>query len=91
MRRVSGEITPITMMIKSVFTKRYQTFLSLLVSARHEQGLSQRDLASKLNRVHSFVAKYEQGERRLDVIEFLDIATALEIDPHEILNQLVDK
>jgi transcriptional regulator with XRE-family HTH domain len=73
---------------KSVFTKRYQTFLSLLVAARHEQGLTQRDLAIKLKKVHSFVAKYEQGERRLDVIEFLDIAEALKIDPCGIIKQL---
>jgi transcriptional regulator with XRE-family HTH domain len=59
-----------------------------LVAARHEQGLTQRDLAIKLKKVHSFVAKYEQGERRLDVIEFLDIAEALKIDPCGIIKQL---
>jgi transcriptional regulator with XRE-family HTH domain len=75
-------------MTKSVFTERYQTFISLLVSARQKQGLSQRDLAMKLNKVHSFVAKYEQGERRLDVIEFLDIAEALGINPEEIIKKL---
>ena len=76
------------MMTKSVFTERYQAFISLLVSARQKQGLTQRDLATKLNKVHSFVAKYEQGERRLDVIEFLDIAEALEVNPIEIIKKL---
>ena len=76
------------MMTKSVFTERYQAFISLLVSARQKQGLTQRGLAIKLNKVHSFVAKYEQGERRLDVIEFLDIAEALEINPIEIIKKL---
>jgi transcriptional regulator with XRE-family HTH domain len=75
-------------MTKSVFTERYQTFISLLVSARQKQGLSQRDLAIKLNKVHSFVAKYEQGERRLDVIEFLDIAEALDVNPEGIIKKL---
>jgi DNA-binding transcriptional regulator YiaG len=75
-------------MTKSVFTERYQTFISLLVSARQKQGLSQRDLAIKLNKVHSFVAKYEQGERRLDVIEFLDIAEALDLNPEAIIKKL---
>jgi DNA-binding transcriptional regulator YiaG len=79
------------MVTKSVFTKRYQTFLSLLISARHERGISQRALALKLNKVHSYVAKYEQGERRLDVAEFLDIAEALDVDPHEIISKLIDK
>jgi len=75
-------------MTKSVFTERYQTFISLLVSARQKQGLTQRELAIKLSKVHSFVAKYEQGERRLDVIEFLDIATALKVDPCRIIKKL---
>lgn len=76
------------MMTKSVFTARYQTFISLLVSARQKQGLSQRDLAIKLNKVHSFVAKYEQGERRIDVVEFLDIAEALDVNPIGIIKKL---
>ena len=75
-------------MTKSVFTERYQTFISLLVSARQKQGLTQRELATRLNKVHSFVAKYEQGERRLDVIEFLDVATALKVDPCKLIKKL---
>jgi DNA-binding transcriptional regulator YiaG len=74
---------------KSVFTKRYKLFLSLLVSIREEKGLSQRELAKKLKRIHTFVSKYERGERRLDVVEFLDIAKALGADPHEIINKLI--
>lgn len=76
-------------MTKSVFTKRYKLLLSLLISTRQEKGLSQRDLAKKLKKIHTFVSKYERGERRLDVIEFLDIAKALDIDPHEIINKLL--
>jgi hypothetical protein len=36
----------------------------------------------------SFVAKYESGERRLDVIEFLGIASAIGADPVRILKAL---
>ncbi|WP_318528217.1 hypothetical protein [Mesorhizobium sp. J8] len=41
-----------------------------------------------LGRPQSFVAKYEGGERRLDVIEFLDVAAALDADPCKILSSL---
>jgi transcriptional regulator with XRE-family HTH domain len=61
----------------------------ILVSIRQEKGPSQRDLAKKLKRIHTFVSKYERGERRVDVVEFLDIAKALETDPHEIINRLI--
>jgi len=34
-------------------------------------------LAKKLGKQQSFIAKYEGGERRLDVIEFVDVVTAM--------------
>ena len=75
---------------KSVFTKRYELFLSILISLRQDKGLSQHKLAKKLKKPQSFVSKYERGERRLDVVEFLDIVKVLEADPHEIIRQLID-
>jgi len=73
---------------KSTFTRRYVRFKALLVSARHSSGLSQADVAAALGRPQSFVSKYERGERRLDVIEFLDVAQALGIDVPTFLSSL---
>jgi len=73
---------------KSVFTKQYSLFLSLLISAREDKGLSQRALSKKLKKVETYVSKYERGERRLDVIEFLEVAKALGVDPCEIIRKL---
>ncbi len=73
---------------KSVFTKRYKLFLAILISVREEKGLSQHRLAKKLKKPQSFVSKYERGERRLDVVEFLDIVKALGADEHEILRKI---
>ena len=42
-----------------------------------------RELGEKLGVIHSWVGKIEQGERRLDVIEYLRLCNALQIDPHE--------
>lgn len=44
-------------------------------------SLSMRQLAEKLDCPHSFVGKVEQGERRLDVIEFVEYCKALNTDP----------
>lgn len=63
--------------LKSVFTKEYEQLLSQLVEARKRQGLTQSDLAVKLGRIQTFVSKYERGERRLDVVEFIHVAHAL--------------
>jgi transcriptional regulator with XRE-family HTH domain len=45
-------------------------------------------LAKKLKKPQSYVSKYERGERRLDVVEFLDIAKALGTDEHEIIRKV---
>jgi len=70
-----------TAVAKSVFTKKYDQFRQLLIQARKAAGMTQLELAAKLSRPQSFVSKFERGERRLDVIEFLDIARALGFDP----------
>jgi len=75
-------------MTKSVFTTRYDQFRCLLATARKDTGITQVDLARRLSRPQSFVSKFERGERRLDVIEFLDVAAALGIDPIEFLSRL---
>ena len=75
-------------MPKSLFSPQYERFRALLVQARKGAGLTQRDLALRLNQPQSFVSKYENGERRLDLIEFLDVAAALKIDAASFIDAL---
>jgi len=76
-------------MTKSVFTARYGLMLQLLASLREDQGLSQRALSEKLKKHKTFVSKYESGERRIDVVEFLEIVQVLKADPHKIIRKLM--
>lgn len=75
-------------MTDSVHTTRYHRFRDILTKARQAQELSQEALAEKLGCVQTFVSKYERGERRLDIVEFLDVAEALGIDPSKVIRQL---
>lgn len=75
-------------MQKSLRTPRQQFLLSLLVEARKAKGLTQADVAAALGKPQSFVAKYENGERRIDVVEFVDIAAALGVSTVAILKQI---
>ncbi len=68
-------------MTKSVFSEGYRLFRELLREARKKAGLTQARLSTRLGRPQSYVAKYEQGERRIDVVEFLEIAEALRLRP----------
>jgi transcriptional regulator with XRE-family HTH domain len=61
---------------KSAFGRKYRQIRGLLTEAGLRAGLTQTALARKLGRHQSFVSKFENGERRLDVIEFLDVARA---------------
>ena len=75
-------------MTKSVHTKDYDLFLDLLVKARKDASMTQAEVASKLRRPQSYVSKYESGERRLDVVEFLDLARVIGFDPARLIKNL---
>jgi len=61
----------------------------ILIQARNAAGLTQAKLAERLRRPQSFVSKYERGERRLDIGEFIEVAGALGIDPVSVVADLV--
>jgi ribosome-binding protein aMBF1 (putative translation factor) len=67
---------------------RYGTFQRALIEARQTNNLTQSDVACRLGKPQSYVSKYESGERRLDVIEFVEVCAALNIKPIEILERL---
>jgi transcriptional regulator with XRE-family HTH domain len=71
-----------------VRTDAQKRFRELLVEARKDADLTQAELSLRLNRPQSFVSKYERGERRLDVVEFGEVARALGIDPVNFLARL---
>ncbi len=77
--------------MKSLRSPEHQKLISLLVAAREKAGLTQQQLAKHLGRPQSFVAKYEGGERRIDVVEFVAIARALEMDPARAVREMAAK
>ncbi len=68
--------------------ERYIDLEKALTTARVRKGLTQQQVADHLARPQSFVSKYESGERRLDVIEFLDVCASIGISPVEILAEI---
>ena len=67
---------------------QYLSLRNLLIDGRHALGLRQSDLAFRMGKPQSYVSKYETGERRLDVIEFLEVCDALSLDPAGILEKI---
>ena len=75
-------------MEKSIYTREYTLLLEVLRSAREHAGLTQVELASKLEETQTFVSKCERGERRLDIIELRNWCGALDISMHELIRSL---
>ncbi|QDW37773.1 helix-turn-helix transcriptional regulator [Bradyrhizobium sp. KBS0727] len=82
-------MTPSRGIGKTVHSADQTAFCALMIAARKAAGLTQHALARRLGRPQSFVAKYEGGERRLDVIEFVAVVRAIGADPVRLLRDLV--
>ncbi|MDH2909337.1 MAG: helix-turn-helix transcriptional regulator [Candidatus Eremiobacteraeota bacterium] len=66
---------------KSIYTAEYKRLRELLKRSRIDADLTQAEVAERLGRPQSFVAKIESGERRLDVVELLQVLRKLGTDP----------
>jgi len=73
---------------KSLHLPAHRALCDLLIAARQKAGLTQQAVGKRLKRPQSFVAKYEGGERRIDVLEFLEISAAVDVDPVAMLRAL---
>lgn len=74
--------------MKSLRSPQHRELLRMLIAARHDASLTQQRLAAILHRHQSFVAKYEGGERRLDVLEFVQICRAIGVPPERLIKKL---
>ena len=73
---------------KTLGSARHKLLVDFIVSKREAAGLTQTQLAEKLGEYQSFVARLESGQRRVDVVELLDLANALEFDAKSLLDRL---
>jgi len=78
-------------MTSSLHTDRYEKFRQLLIEMRKEADLTQTTVAKRLSKHQSYVSKYENGERRIDLVEFLDISMAIGFDPVTVITELAVK
>ena len=76
-------------MPSSLRSARHRRLAELLVAYRERAGLKQSDLARGLGRHQPFVSNIEAGQRRIDLVELLDIAQVLGFDPGELLDELI--
>lgn len=78
-------------MARGIHDVRYRKLIDALSEARRKAGLSQTELANRLGKRQQFVSKFELGERRLDVIEFAEVAQALDLSATDLLAEVVPR
>ena len=66
--------------MSTIHDPRYLQLIERLIQIRNEKGITQTELAKKLQKPQSYVSKTETLERRLDVIELMDWLEALNFD-----------
>lgn len=72
----------------ALHSPEYRRFAEALVAARRKAGLSQYDVADRLGLPQWYISKCENGRRRLDVIEFLQLVAAMGVDYREVLDAI---
>ncbi|NIE96799.1 helix-turn-helix transcriptional regulator [Acinetobacter sp. C26M] len=77
-------------MTSSIHTNEMNILCQWLKSQRKIQNLTMRELAIRMDKPHSYVQKVEQGERRLDVVEYIWYCDALRIDPQTGIHLIVE-
>ncbi len=77
-------------MVRSLRTPGHLALMQVLIDTRKDAGLTQQALADRLKRPQSYIAKIENGERRLDVVEFAELLLAIEVRPEKILDVVIE-
>lgn len=78
-------------MTKSTHTPEYQRLVELLVETRRAAQLTQQQVADRLGKPQSYVAKVEGAERRIDVLEFAALVKAMGNNPTTLLDRLLSE
>lgn len=75
-------------MPKSVHSQRHRMIAAAVADQRRAKGLSQAQVAKALGRHQPFIANIESGERRLDLVELLELAAIIDLDVEELIQRL---
>lgn len=76
-------------MEKSIFSHRYALLRQLLRDRRKKAGLTQAEVADRLDEPQSYISKVESGERRLDLVQLHSFCEAMGIALRDIVDEYI--
>ena len=74
---------------KTLGSARHKALVDFLIAKREAAGMTQAELAEKMVEYQSLIARLESGQRRIDLVEFLEIAAILGFDPTKAIKSIV--
>jgi transcriptional regulator with XRE-family HTH domain len=74
--------------VKTLGSRRHKALIAILIAKREAAGLTQTELAAALGEYQSFVARLESGERRVDVVELIQLAHVLQFDTGAVVREV---
>ncbi len=72
-------------MPRTLGSQRHEVLRKFIKEKREKADLTQHELARLIRRSQSYVATIETGQRRIDVVELVELAAALGFDPQAAL------
>jgi transcriptional regulator with XRE-family HTH domain len=76
---------------RTLRSPRHEVLRRLVIQKRKKARLRQVDVARRLGRYQSYITNIETGQRRIDVVELIDLANAIGFDPREAITALIKK
>jgi transcriptional regulator with XRE-family HTH domain len=73
---------------KTLGSDRHNALIAFLIERREAAGMTQAQLAERLGEYQSFVARLESGQRRVDVVEFIELGSILGFDPESAIKSV---
>lgn len=75
---------------ESTRTIEYEALLDYIREARLRSGFRQKRISERLGKARGYLYKVESGQRRLDVVEFVQLCRAMDLDPVVALKEYLE-
>lgn len=77
-------------MPSSLHSPRHKVISAVLKEQRLAKGMTQAQLAKALNRHQPFIVSIEKNQRRVDLVELIEIAAILDIDIAALVKRVAE-
>lgn len=72
----------------TIRSPRQERLVKRIAEARRQAGLTQTVVAKRLGRYQPFIANIETGQRRVDLIELIELADIIGLDLHDLIDDI---